>query len=269
MFKMREPSAVATQLFNATIMPLLIGGIYFNLGLSQSSIQDRMSMISLSVLLQAFSAYDTILLFPQERKLYVREQTSGLYRTSAYVLSKLISEHPIHAIFACIGAPIFYYMTGLQNKLDKFAIYALFLVLVTIVGAATLMTIGAFCKTMEQGNMVASLLLILFMLLDGHWVSLNRIPHSLRWITKLSFNGLAVEGAIYNEFSGIENFQCDSNTTCFHTGEEVLEYNDFENVSIKTNILILGILFIGWKTLTYVGVRFLHTGYNFSERLNS
>jgi len=268
MFKMREPSAVATQLFNATIMPLMIGGIYFNLGLSQSSIQDRMSMISLSVLLQAYAAYDTILLFPQERKLYLREQTSGLYRTSAYVLSKLISEHPIHALCSCIGAPIFYYMVGLQHKLDKFAIYLLFLVLVTLVGGATLMTIGAFCKTMEQGNMVASILLILFMLLDGHWVSLNRIPESLRWVTKLSFNGLAVQGAIYNEFTGIENFQCDS-TTCFHTGEEVLEYFDFEDVNIRSNIMLLGILFLGWKTMTYLGVRFLHTGYSFKERLNS
>jgi len=269
MFKMREPSAVKTQLFNATIMPLMIGGIYFNLGHSQSSIQDRMSMISLSVVLQAFAAYDTILLFPQERKLYLREQTSGLYRTTAYILSKLISEHPIHSVCACIAATIFYWMVGLQNELDKFAIWVLFFVLVGLVGASTLMTIGTFCKTMEQGNMVASLVLILFMMLDGHWVSLDRIPDCLRWITKLSFNGLAVEAAIYNEFSGIENFQCVSNATCFYTGEEVLEYYDFENVSIKTNILILGILFVGWKALTYLGVRFLHTGYSFRERLNS
>jgi len=266
MYKLREPMAVGTQVFNDTAMPLVIGGIYWHLGLVQTSIGDRMSFLSLAVLMQAFAAFDVILLFPKERELYLREQKAGLYRTSAYILAKTFSEHPVHAICAAIGAPIYYYMAGLQNDTGKFFIFTLILIMATLTGASMLSAIGALSKTMEQSNLVATIFIILFMLLDGTWVSLTRFP---KWVSKLSFMGLSVQAAIYNEFSGIENFVCDpdDDAVCFHTGEEVLDFYGYDEVSIWTNLLILFVQFWVWKVITYFAVRFLYTGIPFKKRL--
>jgi len=270
MFKLREPSAVGTQVFNDTFMPLIIGAIYFNLGLVQTSISDRISYISLCVLMQAFCAFDCILLFPSERKVYIREQKAGLYRTSAYILSKFISEHPVHGIIACVGAPIYYFMAGLNPDAGKFFIFMLLMALTTILGGASMSALGALAKTMEQGNLLVSIVLILFMLLDGTWVSLERIPNSLEWIADVSYMGLAVQAAIKNEFTGLE-FDCNEETdeVCFHTGDEVLQFYGFQDVDVWRNVGAMLIQLGVWKIVTYFAVRFLYTGSSFKERLKT
>jgi len=269
MFKLREPVAVGTQIFNDTVMPLIIGGIYFNLGFVQTSISDRMSFISLAVLMQAFTAFDCILLFPSERKVYIREQKAGLYRTSAYILSKFISEHPVHGVIACIGSPIYYYMAGLNGEGERFLIFMLLLALTTILGGASMSALGALAKTMEQGNLLVTILLILFMLLDGTWVSPERIPDNLQWLADFSFMGLAVQAALKNEFSGLE-FDCDeTDAVCFHTGDEVLQFYGFQDVDIWRNVGLLLIQLGVWKVITYFAVRFLYTGSSFKERLTT
>jgi len=269
MFKLREPMALGTQLFNDTLMPFVVGLIYWNLGLSQTSISDRINFLSLAALMQSFIAFDVILLFQMERTLYIREQTAGLYRTSAYILAKLFSEHPTHALCTLIGAPIYYYTAGLQNTTEKFFTFTFILMMGTLTGASMLCALGALAKTMEQSNLVATIFIIIFMLLDGTWVSLERIPDSLEWLSKLSFIGLCVQAAIYNEFDGIEHFDCDEDVdpVCFHNGMEVLTFYGFQNVSVWGNMFILLLQFWLWKIVTYLAVRFMYTGIPFKKRL--
>eukprot|EP01083_Nonionella_stella_P220432 788644_1 len=52
--KWREPIATMTQAFNAVFMPLLFGSVYWNLDLSQQSSYDRISAVSLIVLMLSF-----------------------------------------------------------------------------------------------------------------------------------------------------------------------------------------------------------------------
>ena len=54
LYKLREPAAVMTQFSMAVIMPLLVGGIYWRIPLTQTAITDRLAAISFLVLLQAF-----------------------------------------------------------------------------------------------------------------------------------------------------------------------------------------------------------------------
>merc|ERR1719419_1056868 len=61
-----------------------------------------------------------------------------------------------------------------------------------------LSAIGALAKTMDMSNLIATIMLILFMLMDGTWVSLERIPDSIEWVGKLSFMGLAVQRSTTN-----------------------------------------------------------------------
>ena len=56
--KWREPIATVTQAFNAILMPLLFGSVYWDLDLSQQGAYDRLSAISLIVLMLAFFAMD-------------------------------------------------------------------------------------------------------------------------------------------------------------------------------------------------------------------
>ena len=79
-YKLREPSAVATQAVNSVLMPLIIGSIFFDLPLTVSGANDRLSAISLIVLMQSFAALDQLLLFPKERGLFLHESNGACTR---------------------------------------------------------------------------------------------------------------------------------------------------------------------------------------------
>ena len=81
LFKLREPSGVMSQAVNSVIMPLIIGSLYYNTPLTVSGAADRLRAISLIVLIQSFSAFDQLLLFPKERSLYLHESNGGMYPT--------------------------------------------------------------------------------------------------------------------------------------------------------------------------------------------
>jgi len=54
LYKLREPAAVMTQACMAVVMPLLVGGIYWRIPLTQTAVTDRLAAISFLVLLQSF-----------------------------------------------------------------------------------------------------------------------------------------------------------------------------------------------------------------------
>ena len=55
--KLREPIAFMTQAFTAVVVPLIFGSIYFQIDLSQKASLDRLSAISILVLMIAFFAF--------------------------------------------------------------------------------------------------------------------------------------------------------------------------------------------------------------------
>ena len=59
LYKLREPAAVMTQACMAVVMPLLVGGIYWRIPLTQTAVTDRLAAISFLVLLQSFMCVTT------------------------------------------------------------------------------------------------------------------------------------------------------------------------------------------------------------------
>ena len=160
LYKLREPSAVATQALNSIFVPLIVGSIYFQLPLTVSGAGDRLSGISLIVLLQSFMSFDQLLLFPKERGLYLHESNGGMYSTSAYYWARSLVELWTIVLFAIICAIISYEMMGLDDSADgRFAFIAI-VAAVTVAGASFLTAIGSLCKSFEQTNALAGTLLM-------------------------------------------------------------------------------------------------------------
>jgi ABC-type multidrug transport system permease subunit len=189
-YKLREPAAVMTQASMAIIMPLLVGGIYWNIPLTQTAVTDRLAAVSFLVLVQSFMCMDQILLFPKERAVYLRDHATGLHSTSSFFLARTLAEMPFILLFAVISAVISYWMCvtrlrdrlsrpgsrlpmlssrryGFQRDVRKFFLFVAALAAVTDTGAAFLSSIGAMSETMEMGNLLATLGIVILTLLDG------------------------------------------------------------------------------------------------------
>jgi len=258
-FKWREPIATATQAFNALLMPTLFGSVYFGLDLTQQGAYDRISAISLVVLVLAFFAIDILMLFPTERDIFNREQASGMYRPISFFIGRTVAETPQHVMFTVILSSISYWMFGLQNDGDKFLVFLATTVSLVVSASGLLLALSAAAKDIEQSNLLATLFILLFMLFDGNWISLDKVPVYWRWVNTMSCIGYASQAAVTNEYSGlvfhctdseIEGGVCEDEKGM--TGEQILYNRGMEGVDIAYNILMLWVLAVLYRFVAFV-----------------
>ena len=271
-FKLREPSAVAQQAINSIFIPLIVGSIYFRLPLTVSAASDRLSAISLIVLLQSFMSFDQLLLFPKERGLFLHESNGGMYGTSVYYWARTLVESAFIAVFALVCAVLSYEMFGLDDSADGRAAYIAIIVAVTMAGASFLTMIGSVCKSFEQTNALAGTLLIVLMLFDGNWINRRNIPVYYRWLPDVSFLGYAVEAAVASDFKRHE-FTCDSRAAAEDgcvplTGVQILRSLDFDPDSTWPLFGLLVLVTCAYRFVSFLGLHFLHTGQTYKERWN-
>ena len=123
-----------------------------------------------------------------------------------------------------------------------------------------LLVCGAFAANMEQSNLLATLMLLSFMLFDGNWISIDKIPVYWRWVRYFSLFNYGAQGAIVNEYRGLE-FECTkteiNNQQCFYTkGSHVLVLRGLDDVDITTCIWALIALTLTFRFLAFLGVLF-------------
>jgi len=265
LYKLREPAAVMTQASTAVVMPLIVGGIFWAIPLTQSAVSDRLAAVSFTVLMQSFMCIDQILLFPRERAVYLRDHAVGLYSTSSFFVARSLAEMPFILTFAYICGTISYFMIGFQRDGTKYLIFVAIICTVTEAGAALLTSLGALSPDMETGNLLATLLIVILTLLDGFYRNLADLPLWCRWVSSFSFLGYGVQAAAVNEFRGLV-FTCtpeEALTGCIPDGEAFLRRQSMANVNVGANIVLAA----GSRFVAYLALRFLYTGQSFRERL--
>lgn len=246
------------------------GSIYFDLPLTVSGAGDRLSAISLIVLVQAFMAFDQLLLFPKERGLYLHESNGGMYGTGVYYWARIIVESVSIIAFAIVCAVISYEMFHLDDSLDGRITFYVIIIAVTMAGASFLTMIGSLCKSFEQTNALAGTLLIILMLFDGNWINRRNIPVYYRWLADVSFLGYAVEAAVSSDFKR-HDFVCTARAVqeegCVPlSGIQILRSLDFDPDSTWPKFWLLVAVSLCYRLVTFVGLHFFWTGQSFKER---
>jgi len=256
--KWREPIATMTQAFNAIAMPLLFGSVYWQLDLSQQSSFDRISAIALIVLMLSFFPFDILMLFPLERSIFNREQASGMYRPISFFIGRTLAETPQHIVFTWIMGTIAYWMYGLQNDAEHYLRFMLIVVSMVMSASGLLIAFSAMAKNLEQSNLIATFFLLLFMLFDGNWISLEKVPVYWKWIAPLSCLGYASQAAIASEYRGlvftcsdseIEQGLCQDPSGI--TGEDILYNRGMQDVDIQFSIIMLWVLAIAYRIVAF------------------
>ena len=114
-------------------------------------------------------------------------------------------------------------------------------------------------KNLEQSNLIATFFLLLFMLFDGNWISLEKVPVYWRWISHISCLGYASQAAITNEYRGlvftctpqeIEEGLCEDEDGI--KGEYILYNRGMENVDVNFNIMMLWVLAVVYRVIAFL-----------------
>ena len=189
-----------------------------------------------------------------------------MYRPSAFYWGRTLSELPQHTVFSFLIATIAYWMYGLQSQVSKYVVFVIVVVLEASAGAGLLFLFSAMAYDLEQSNLLATVFVLIFMLFDGNWVSLDKIPVYWRWVRYLSFMGYAGRSAMANEYRGL-TFECTDkeikDDECIYDdgkldGEDVLKERGVDDTDIAVSVVWIVVLNIAYRVLAFFAVLFMH-----------
>ncbi|KAG6757690.1 hypothetical protein POTOM_038012 [Populus tomentosa] len=184
---------------------IIFGSVFWRMGKSQTSIQDRMGLLQVAAINTAMAALTkTVGVFPKERAIVDRERAKGSYALGPYLLSKLIAEIPVGAAFPLMFGAVLYPMSRLHPTFSRFGKFCGILTAESFAASAMGLTVGAMVPTTEAAMAVGPSLMTVFIVFGGYYVNADNTPIIFRWIPNVSLIRWAFQGLCINEFRGLQ-----------------------------------------------------------------
>jgi len=201
----RKVSVLMVALIQNVALAILIGGVFLHIGKSQKSVTRRQPVLFFCCVNQGITGAMVVLnSFPSERALSLRERAAGTYYASAYFLSKSLVDSVIQVITPIVFSCIVYPIVGLDNDVNKFFVFAAFMVLLNICATSMALMISALCRTTDLSMAVLPMVLEVGRLFGGFFLSPANLPKYFVWLDALSFYKYAYVGISLNELHGLE-----------------------------------------------------------------
>lgn len=128
------------------------------------------------------SAQPTLLQFPFERPLFLREYSTGTYRAVTYFLSKIATELPLAFVQTVLGMLIAYFLIGLKGN---FILLCIAFWLLGIVSSSVAMLVGSVLSNVKQASEASPALFVPQILFSGFFIRIQLVPgdHALHPIS--------------------------------------------------------------------------------------
>ncbi|BBN06130.1 ATP-binding cassette, subfamily G (WHITE), member 2 [Marchantia polymorpha subsp. ruderalis] len=229
---------------------LIFGSIFWRMGRTQTSIQDRLGLLQVAAVNTAMAALTkTVNVFPKERTIVQQERTKGSYGLIPYLLSKLVAEAPISAAFPLAFAAVVYPMTGLHPTFSRFLRLSGIVTVEAFAASAMGLTVGAIAPTSEAASALGPSIMTVFIVFGGYYVNEENTPLVFRWIPKVSMIRWAFQALCINEFTGLKFLK--EKSFDVENGEQALDRLSFGKSSLREAILQEGRIALFWYYLTY------------------
>ncbi len=218
----RDKKTNISRFMSSCMSALLFGAIYWKMGLTQSTIQDRMGLLQVCTINTAMTALvKTLNVFPKEAVLVNRERAKGAYSVFPYFLSKLCAEMPLSAFFPLVFTGIVYPMAGLSGGLSRISRFAGIITLHAFASASYGLVIGSLVPNSETALAIGPPSFVLQIVFGGMFMTDKNVPKWASWIPKVSLIKHCFEALCVNELRGLE-FEVEHATDATD-GQQVLE----------------------------------------------
>ncbi|ONI31623.1 hypothetical protein PRUPE_1G322600 [Prunus persica] len=230
---------------------IIFGSVFWRMGRSQTSIQDRMGLLQVAAINTAMAALTkTVGVFPKERAIVNREHAKGSYTLGPYLLSKLLAEIPVGAAFPLMFGAILYPMARLHPALSRFGKFCGIVTVESFAASAMGLTVGAMVPTTEAAMAVGPSLMTVFIVFGGYYVNAENTPIIFRWIPHISLIRWAFQGLCINEFRGLQFDH--QHSYDIQNGEQALERISFGGSHIRDTMIAQSRILLFLYCTTYL-----------------
>lgn len=198
---LRLPQTSYVKLLTTCLTAIFAILLFFNTTTTPAGVQNVQGSLFFITMNIAFNAIqNVILIFPDERPVFLREVNNNMYKASPYFWAKVISELPFSIMTPVIFGCIVYFAIGYRDSAEAFIIFLCTLVLIYNASSGYSLIISASFSDKQLAVTLTPVLIIPFMLFAGFFVSSDNIPVFLKEFEYLSIFKYGYEALMHNQF---------------------------------------------------------------------
>ncbi|XP_049868017.1 ATP-binding cassette sub-family G member 1 isoform X2 [Pectinophora gossypiella] len=256
LFSRRDWTLMYLRLFAHILVGFLIGALYYDIGDDGSKVLSNLGFLFFNMLFLMYTSMTiTILSFPLEMPVLVKEHFNRWYSLRSYYLAITVSDIPFQAIFCIIYVVIVYLLTSQPLVWFRFSMFLSSCLLISFVAQSVGLVVGA-AMNVQNGVFLAPVMSVPFLLFSGFFVSFNAIPVYLRWITYLSYIRYGFEGTALATYSyDRPKLQCHQSYCHFKNPLTTLEELDMQDADFTLDIAALCLIFVVLRVAAFLFLR--------------
>lgn len=203
---LRLPAELVNKLAIPICIAIMIILVFGRLGDGASSIQSRNGVIFFIAICSVFIPVQTVIvIFPDEKPVFHREHSGGMYSSMSYFLARIIADMPNVILFATFTVLLYYFIVGLNlANAGIFFIHFFYVMLLSFSANG----LGYFFSVMvPQKDLAVNLtpvVIIPFMLVGGFFVNQNNFIPVLYPLEYLSLFKYSFQVLVMNEYTDLD-----------------------------------------------------------------
>ncbi|OIW10780.1 hypothetical protein TanjilG_27726 [Lupinus angustifolius] len=218
---------------------------------SQKVNNNNITKDSFTIFWGFYPLYNAVFTFPQERRMLIKERSSGMYRLSSYFLARTIGDLPLELALPTAFVCIIYWMGGLKPDPVTF-ILSLLVVLYSVVVSQSLgLAFGAILMEIKQATTLASVTTFVFLIAGGYYI--QQIPPFIVWLKYLSYSYYCYKLLLGVQYNENDYYECSEGVLC-----KVVDFPPIKSMGLNhmwVDVSIMALMLVGYRLVAYLALR--------------